>query len=159
MAILIKQLFPDVHVWGLDPDPKALSRAKRKAGAAAVSIQFDQGFSDNLPYADASFDRVFSCFMFHHLAADQKESTFCEMRRVLKPEGSFHLVDFAGPEGDGNGWLTHLFHSSEQLKDNSEARIVALTRRAGFLDAKKVMERRIALGALRVSYFCGSAKT
>jgi hypothetical protein len=28
-----------------------------------VSIRFDQGFSDRLPYPDASFDRVFSSFM------------------------------------------------------------------------------------------------
>lgn len=70
--------------------------------------------------------------MFHHLAANQKESTLREIRRVLKPEGSLHLVDFAGPEDRADGWLTQLFHSSERLKDNSEARIVALIRGGGF---------------------------
>ena len=32
-----------------------------------VAIQFDRGFSDALAYGAASFDRVFSSFMFHHL--------------------------------------------------------------------------------------------
>jgi ubiquinone/menaquinone biosynthesis C-methylase UbiE len=72
-ATLIKGLYPDVDVVGLDPDPKALARAKRKAERAAVSIRLDQGFSDKLPYLEASFDRVFSTFMFHHLQMDEKE--------------------------------------------------------------------------------------
>src|SRR5262245_8666218 len=49
LIILIKSLHPGVDVVGLDPDPKALIRAKRKAERAAVIIQFDQGFSDGLP--------------------------------------------------------------------------------------------------------------
>ena len=60
LATIVKQLYPDVDIVGLDPDPKALARARRKAQRAAVSIQFDQDFSDDLPYADKSFDRVFS---------------------------------------------------------------------------------------------------
>jgi ubiquinone/menaquinone biosynthesis C-methylase UbiE len=98
LVTLIKRLHPDVDVVGLDPDPKALARGKRKAERAAVSIQLDQGFSDELPYPEASFDRVFSSFMFHHLQPDEKEKTLREVRRVLKPGGSLHLLDFGGPE-------------------------------------------------------------
>src|SRR5437867_165260 len=58
--VLIKRLHPDVEVVGLDPDPKALARAERKARREALSIRFDRGFSDRLPYLDGSFDRVFS---------------------------------------------------------------------------------------------------
>jgi len=32
LATQIKRLYPDVEVVGLDPDPKALARATRKAG-------------------------------------------------------------------------------------------------------------------------------
>jgi ubiquinone/menaquinone biosynthesis C-methylase UbiE len=67
LLMSIKRTQPGVDVTGLDPDPKALSRASRKADAARVAIRLDRGFSDELPYPDASFDRVFSCFMFHHL--------------------------------------------------------------------------------------------
>jgi ubiquinone/menaquinone biosynthesis C-methylase UbiE len=67
LLVLIKQLYPESLVIGLDPDPKALARARRKAEKAFLSIQFDQGFSHKLPYDDASMDRVFSSYMLHHL--------------------------------------------------------------------------------------------
>jgi ubiquinone/menaquinone biosynthesis C-methylase UbiE len=76
LATLIKHFYPEVEVVGLDPDPKALARARRKAAEAAVSIQFDQGFGDELPYAAASFDRVFSSFMFHHLRPTKRAKRF-----------------------------------------------------------------------------------
>src|ERR1700740_3017404 len=44
-AILIKRLHPAVDVIGLDPDRKALVRAKRKAERALISIRLNQGFA------------------------------------------------------------------------------------------------------------------
>src|SRR5215510_9749929 len=64
-AKVLKQRYPGVEVTGLDPDPKALARARHKAEQARVSVRFDQGFADSLEYPDASFDAVFSSFMFH----------------------------------------------------------------------------------------------
>src|SRR5690242_14342724 len=100
LVMQIKKLYPHVEVVGLDPDPKALARARRKAASAAASIQFDIGFAGQLPYPDAEFDRVFSSFMFHHLPADEKEKMLSEVRRVPKSDGELHLLDFEGP-GDG----------------------------------------------------------
>src|SRR5258705_9825049 len=40
LAILVKRLHPDVEVVGVDPDPKALVRAKRKAAREGVAIKF-----------------------------------------------------------------------------------------------------------------------
>ncbi len=80
-----------------------------------------------------------------------------EVRRVLKPGGSFHLLDFKSGNDGKQGWLMHLFHGNEQLKDNSEARVIELLRQAGFTDARKVVEKAIAFGALRVNYFHASA--
>jgi ubiquinone/menaquinone biosynthesis C-methylase UbiE len=156
MVILIKRLHPDTDVIGLDPDPRALARARRKVERARLSILFDQGFSDNLPYPDASFDRVFSSFMFHHLRADDRATTLSEVWRVLKPGGSFHLVDFEGPDEHAHGWLTRLFHSNQRLKDNSEGRVLALMNRAGFRDAKKVPARGLLFGRLPIGYFQAS---
>ncbi|MCI0616633.1 class I SAM-dependent methyltransferase, partial [bacterium] len=98
-----------------------------------VSIKFDQGFSDQLPYQDASFDRIFSTFMFHHLKQTAKEKTLQEVRRVLKPDGSFHLLDFT------------------RLKNNSEEEILTLLRTAGFKDSN--ITERGSLLFLRVAYF------
>src|SRR5258708_14721202 len=41
LSIQVKRLHPGTDVVGLDPDPKALARASRKAARATVSIQFD----------------------------------------------------------------------------------------------------------------------
>ncbi|MGC2195166.1 MAG: class I SAM-dependent methyltransferase [Terriglobales bacterium] len=151
LTTLIKRLHPDITVVGFDPDPKALARARRKAARAAVSIQFDQGFGDDLPYPEASFDRVFSSFMFHHLPHDEKGKTLRAIRRVLKPDGEFHILDFEGPEDSDHAFLARLFHSGHRLKDNSESRVVALVSQAGLADPKKVGRRAMLFG--RIAYY------
>ena len=83
LVVLVAQQHPDVETIGLDPDPKALARARRKLDRAGLTLRLDQGFSDQLPYADGSLDRVFSSFMFHHLGRDEKAWTLAETRRVL----------------------------------------------------------------------------
>lgn len=93
-AVLLKKRFPKVEVIGLDPDQKALARASGKAEKAGVSIRFDQGFADELQYESGSFGVVFSSFMFHHLESKDREKTLREVRRVLKPSGTFYLLDF-----------------------------------------------------------------
>jgi len=151
LVTLIKRLHPDVGVVGLDPDPKALNRARRKAERTAVPIQLDQGFSDELPYPDASFDRVFSSFMLHHLQAGEKEGTLREVRRVLKPGGSLHLLDFGGPEPGQNGFLARLFHSSHSLRDNSDSRIIGLMNQAGLANPKVVRRGAMLFG--KIAYY------
>jgi ubiquinone/menaquinone biosynthesis C-methylase UbiE len=151
LAIQVKKLHPRVAVVGLDPDPKALARARRKAVRAAVSIQFEPGFADELPYPEASFDRVFSCFMFHHLPAEEKEPTLREARRVLKAGGEFHMLDFEGPEDSAHGFMAHFFHSSDRLKGNSEGRVINSMRHAGFADPRKVGRRTMLFGG--VAYY------
>src|SRR5262245_7787260 len=156
LVVLIKRLHPDVDVIGLDPDPRALARARRKAERASVSVQFDQGFSDALPYTDASVDRVYSSFMFHHLQRGEKHGMLREVRRVLRPGGVFTLLDFDGPQSDDNGFLARLIHSSDHLRDNSEERILALMNQAGFAGSKKVSQGAMLFGRVRTNYYQAS---
>ncbi len=112
---------------------------------------FGQGSADRLPYADASFDRVFSSFMFHHLRSDQRAKALSETSRVLVPGGSLHLVDFERP--DEANLLSRLMHSSRRLNDNSEHRILALLKQAGFASQKKVMIGTLLCGLVRTGYY------
>jgi ubiquinone/menaquinone biosynthesis C-methylase UbiE len=153
LAVRIKKRQPDVEVVGLDPDSKALSRARSKARNASASIAFDQGFADDLPYGDASFDRVLSSFMFHHLPTEVKNKALSEVRRVLKPGGSFCMLDFGGHGSHGHGILTHLFHANHRLNDNSEDEIVERLRRAGFSAPKKTADGRMFFGIVEIKYF------
>src|SRR6266496_6662207 len=54
-ATLLKQHYPTVEVIGIDPDPKVLARAKRKAERAGISGRFGQGFTDTLVCPAATF--------------------------------------------------------------------------------------------------------
>lgn len=156
LVVLLKRLCPDVEVIGLDPDPKALARARRKAERASVSVQLNQGFSGALPYGDASVDRVFSSFMFHHLEPAEKAAMLREVRRVLRPGGDFDLLDFGGPESSEHGFLASVIHSSHHLRDNSEERIISLMSQAGFTNPKKVGEGTMLFGRVRTNYYQAS---
>ena len=153
LAILIKRLHPDVTVVGLDPDPKALTRARRKAARAGASIQFGQGFSDDLPYPEASFDRVFSSFMFHHLREEDRAKTLRDVRRVLVPNGSLHLMDMERPEPNARGWWAALLRSNSHLKDNSPSTLLNLMAHAGFADTKRVAVGAILFGLIGIAYY------
>ena len=140
-----------MDVAALDPDPRALARARRKAERAAVHVRFDRGFADAIGYADTTFDRVFSSMMFHHLEPQDKEPALREMHRVLKPGGRLELLDFAGPASNGRGVLGRLIHSHYRLQENSEERILALMNGAGFATVRNVGHHTTVFG--RVEYY------
>ena len=153
LVVLLKRKYPTAQIVGLDPDPKALRRAKSKVKRASVSVQLDQGFADELPYEKGVFDRVLSSFMFHHLEEQDREKMLREVLRVLKPAGSFHLLDFAGDEDGSQGRWGRLVNSHARLKDNSQQRILQLMRRAGFANAQKVKDGSMLFGLLRTAYY------
>lgn len=141
LVVELKRSRPEVEVTGLDPDPLALARARRKLERAGLEARLDEGFADELPYPDASFDRVFSSFMFHHLARDVKEGMLREVRRVLEPGGALHLADFGG-EAHEHGLLARFIHSHDDLADNFAGAIPRLARAAGFAQVREVSSRR-----------------
>lgn len=147
LALQLNRHCADLEIVGLDPDPKALRRANAKAKAAGVSVQFDPGFSDELPYERASFDRVFSSLMFHHLEEENKGKTLAEVLRVLKAGGSFHLLDFTG----GGHWA----HSSS--KHNSDPGLLELMSCAGFKNVEQVKKGKMLFGLLRTAYYRATA--
>ncbi len=153
IVALVKRLHPEAEVVGLDPDPKGLARAKRKAERASLAIQFDEAFSDAMPYPDGSFDRVLSSFMFHHLSGEVKRKTMSEVRRVLRPGGSLHLVDFAPSEPGARGFLTRIFHPDEALKDNAEDKVIALMSESGFSEAARVRQDAMVFGHVPLNYY------
>jgi ubiquinone/menaquinone biosynthesis C-methylase UbiE len=155
MVLLIKHLYPQTQVIGLDPDPKALALASRKVQRAHVPAQLDQGYADALPYPDAIFDLVLSSFMFHHIPADKKLRTLREVLRVLKPVGSFHMLDFSKPTSNGGSIFARWAHSNHHLAENTEDGILALMTQAGFQNAETVKRGKMML-FLRTAYFRGA---
>ena len=153
LAVLLKREHPEVTVIALDPDGRALERARRKARRAGVAIQFDRGFSDRLDYPAASFDRVVSSFMFHHLSLGEKQGTLREVRRVLKAGGRLHLMDFAGAEPAPHRPRLGRLHSHGRLRDNGPDTVLALMTAAGLVDARQVADRALLGGMARLACY------
>ena len=152
LLMQLKRQHETAQVVGLDPDPKALRRARIKVARAGVSVQLHQGFADELPYNGESFDRVFSSLMFHHLNKQERESMLREVLRVLKPGGSFHLVDFIVDHAS-HGFIDRLFRFHAQMEDNSDDRILGLMSRIGFTNPVKVKEGSMLFGLMRTAFY------
>ena len=152
LAILANRLNPTTQVVGIDPDPKALARARRKAQRSGSTIQFDPGFSEELPYLDTSFDRVLSAFMLHHVQPEKKLLAIREARRVLKSGGSLHLVDFEEGQHHGSGihgFLASIVHSRHGA--SSHDLVLSLLQDSGFADCQEVAHETPILG--RIVYY------
>ena len=123
LAIMVKQAIPTADVVGLDADPQMLSVAKSKSMRENTPVQFDQGMTVNLPYPDASIDRVLSSLMIHHLKTPDKEITAREVYRVLKPGGQLHVIDFGKPRTFYGKILGSFLHGFEEANDNIDGRL------------------------------------
>lgn len=129
----------NVDLVGLDPDPKALARAGRKARRAGITIRLDRGFAQELPYDDGSFDRVFSSLMLHHLDSTSKDALLAEVRRVLRPDGLLVLADAVLDEHGHDHWHGRGHRQArtrgrmrEQLRDNVGDAVSQRIAAAGF---------------------------
>jgi len=102
-------------VYGIDPSPPMIARARHKAGKAGADVVFDNGLAESLPFPDARFDVVLSTVMLHHLPRKARQQGVAEMRRVLKPGGRLLAVEFGGAAPRGKGPIAHL-HRHGQIK-------------------------------------------
>jgi len=93
---------------------------------------------------------VFSSLMLHHLEPEAKTQALREVRRVLRPNGRFHLADFSASVADGG---RSRLHSHHRLTDNAESHLLALLTDVGFADAAVVASSSLLGGHLRVAYF------
>ena len=67
---------------GLDLSPSLLAKARARLGPAAPLVRADAG---RLPFASASFDRVFCSEVLEHVL--HPEQVIAELRRLLRPGG------------------------------------------------------------------------
>lgn len=92
-----RYLSPGGSIRGVDPGSQQIARARVKAARrriSQVSIEFQVGVIEQLPFPDQTFDVVFSTLMMHHLPTPLKRQGLAEIARVLKPGGRVVIADF-----------------------------------------------------------------
>ena len=98
---LLRQTRGDLHLTGVDIDPRILAIARRRL----PQTTFLQASLSELPIDDQSFDVAFSSMVFHHLPKHLKPRALSEARRILKPGGLLLLCDFSVPVSRTGRWL------------------------------------------------------
>ena len=83
-------------VTGVDIATNLLEQARARAESESLTIQFDEGDAENLPYDDAAFDEVVS--MFGAMFAPRPELVAAELARVCRPGGRIAMANWT-PEG------------------------------------------------------------
>ena len=83
-------------VVGVDISADQLAKARDAAGAAGLTIQFEEGDCQELPYADAEFDAVASTF--GAVFAFDHERTAAELSRVCREGGRLALTTWPEDE-------------------------------------------------------------
>jgi len=156
VLLLAARAVPGATLIGLDPDPRVLAIAARKARRAGVNMQLGQGYADRLPYPDGSVDRVLSALMLHHMPVAQQHEALREVRRVLAPGGRLHLLDIDGSPPSAAGRLLRLghLHTAEDGHGHeagphahaTPATALAALRDAGLTDAAVVAHGAMPLG-------------
>lgn len=87
----------DVRITGMDFCQPMLDQAiaKQAATGKGANIAFQPGDGLALPVPDASFDAVTVSFGLRNMADRHRALT--EMRRVLRPGGRVHILEFSQP--------------------------------------------------------------
>ncbi len=141
----------DSRVVGLDTDLEALVIASRKADATSLDVLWCAGSADAVPFREATFDRVLSSLLLHHLTPTQKRAAMSEVRRILRIGGELHVMDW----GKATGPLTRLAFLLVQLLDgfhttaeNVRGRIPGIVAGSDLVIAGSVARSRTILGVV-----------
>jgi ubiquinone/menaquinone biosynthesis C-methylase UbiE len=94
MSRLIARSFPDAEVTGVDLREQYLDFARRRARSEHLqNVEFQSADVFALPFADASFDVVWTKYLLQWLKEPKRALN--ELRRVTRPGGVVVSCDFA----------------------------------------------------------------
>lgn len=135
LLLLMRRRSKSLLAIGLDGDMNVLAIARSKAVRRKEKIALIQAFCFDIPFADGTFDRVFSSLMLHHLTRSEKIQTLEEIFRVLRPGGELHVADWGQPHNllmRILAFSVRLGDSFARTADNIHGRLPALFLDTGF---------------------------
>lgn len=151
LTAMIKRAAPDVRVTGVDVDRRALDLARKNL--AGVDVQLVEASIAELPMPDASYDRVLSSLVLHHLDHAGKRAALAGAHRVLRPGGELHILDWGPPQDlamRAAFLAVRLLDGFETTRDNARGRLPELIAQAGFVDVVVAGRRRTVFGTIEL---------
>jgi ubiquinone/menaquinone biosynthesis C-methylase UbiE len=152
LAIALQAADPAMRLTGLDPDATALQRARAKAPPQST-IDWVQGSSSELPFADHSFEAITCSLVLHHLDAAQKRLALAEMLRVLAPGGWLQIADW-GAAADPLMWLLflsiRLLDGFSRTREHAAGALPEMIQTAGFVELQVHRTLRTCWGQLEL---------
>lgn len=115
LALALKRAAPEADIIGVDPDSRALTKARDKAESAGQAIAFVQGFLGDVGLPDGwKPTKIVSSLMFHQVPLPKKSDILSTMRKMLDIGGEIHIADY-GLQRDF--LMRGLFRMTVQLLD------------------------------------------
>lgn len=108
-TLLLKQVFPQAQVIGLDLSPYMLVTADAKAKKAGLEIEWLHGKAEETNFPDASFDVVTASLLFHETPPPITQAILREGFRLLVPGGQVLILDGNQKTLRQVEWLTEVF--------------------------------------------------
>lgn len=96
------------RVTGCDVATNWLAQARRSAAAEGLTIVFEEGDAEALPYETATFDAVVS--LIAAMFAPRPERVAAELTRVCRPGGIIAMANWTGPGFVGQMFKTIAKH-------------------------------------------------
>lgn len=97
----VLRALPDASYTGVDLSPFYVDVARERLAARGREVSLVVANAEALPLPDASFDVVFSVYLFHELPRNARRKVWAEMRRVLRPGGCLVIEDSLQPQDAG----------------------------------------------------------
>lgn len=147
--ILLKQRMSEARIQGVDIDPKIKSIAEYKLRKQKLDVPLHLYDGTTLPFADNSFDKIFSSLVFHQLEKSTKLNCLKELHRVLKPNGTLIIGDWGKAKSK---WMRFSFYAVQLLdgfkttNDNVNGLIPEYISQAGFQQVSEVGYINTAIG-------------
>jgi ubiquinone/menaquinone biosynthesis C-methylase UbiE len=127
-------------VVGLDRSARMLEQARANAPRASIV----HGVAEQLPWADASFDRLFCVNALHHF--QDRAAFFAECRRALRPGGGLLTIGLDPHRGTDQWWIYDYFPATlhaDRRRYQSTADICRALLAAGFRVASTEVAQHI----------------
>jgi cyclopropane fatty-acyl-phospholipid synthase-like methyltransferase len=151
LLIMIKDACPGADVTGMDVDTEILDIALEKVRASGADVELRLGSALHPPFSPATFDRILSSLVFHHMTPEAKREALSRCYDLLKPGGELHILDWGKAQ---NPIMRAVFLAVQALdgfrntSENVRGRLPALIEAAGFLAVREVRRQATIAGTL-----------